>query len=108
MNLLDYIELQASREKSPTLAQRFEEYHRENPHVYELFLKYAKQVKNSGFDRFSSKAIYERLRWHLSFETNDCDAFKLNNNYTSFYARKVMAEHPEFTNFFETRIQKSK
>jgi len=107
MNLLDYIDAQKERENSLSPMQKFQEYHRENPHVYDLFLKYAKQVRNSGFDRFSSKAIFERLRWHLSFETHDCDgAFKINNNYTSFYARKVMEENPEFINFFETRARK--
>lgn len=107
MDLLEFIERQSSIQLPNTLAQKFEQYHKDNPHVYKLFLKYAKQVKSLGFDRFSSKAIFERLRWHLSFETKDYDsAFKINNNYTSFYARKVMSEYPEFINFFETRTQK--
>lgn len=106
MDLLDFIAAQQALRPTPTLRDRFEQFDKENPHVYALFVKYARQVKNSGFDRFSAKAIFERLRWHLNFETHDFQPFKLNNSYTAFYARKVIEEFPEFVNFFELRERK--
>lgn len=84
-----------------TLQEKFEIYHAENPHVYVLFRKYAKMAKDRGYTRFSSKAIFERLRWHYAMETQG-DEFKLNNNYTAFYARELSKE-PEFNGFFELR-----
>lgn len=79
----------------------FSEYHEKNPQVYVLFKKYAQMALDRGFKKFSAKAIFERLRWHYSVETEG-DEFKLNNNYTAYYARKLMAE-PEFMGFFELR-----
>lgn len=82
---------------------KFNVYHAENPHVYALFLKYAREVKSKGYDRFSAKAIFERLRWHLNFETKSNDTFKLNNSYTAYYARKAMDENKDLDSFFQLR-----
>jgi hypothetical protein len=89
-----------------TWEQKFEEYHLENPHVYGLFIRYARMALDRGFTRFSAKAIFERLRWHYNFETKDAQEFKLNNSYTAYYARKAMREFPEFKDFFELRERK--
>lgn len=84
------------------IAERFEEYHRANPHVFRLFKNYSAQALDRGYTRFSAKAVFERLRWHYQMETQG-DAFKLNNNYTAHYARMLMAEDNRFTDFFELR-----
>jgi hypothetical protein len=81
---------------------RFWEYHRANPHVFILFARFAMQVKHNGHDHYSAKAIFERVRWHFSVETTGED-FKLNNNYTSRYARLLAEEYPEFEGFFRNR-----
>ncbi len=89
----------------PARVMTFEQYHSDNPQVYELFRKYAVMALDRGFTRFSAKAIFERLRWHYSVETSG-DEFKLNNNYTAYYARKLMAEDSRFKDFFELRKHK--
>lgn len=89
-----------------TIRDNFELFHIENPHVFNLFLKYSRMARERGFEKFSAKAIFERLRWHLNFETEG-DTFKLNNNYTALYARKIISEYPEFDGFFELRERKS-
>lgn len=89
-----------------SIKEDFEIFHHENPNVFELFKRYATIAKGKGFTRFSAKAVFERLRWHMNFETNG-DTFKLNNNYTSLYARKLISEAPEFEDFFELRVRKS-
>lgn len=86
-----------------SISEKFEEFHALNPHVYELFVRYSRMALDRGFERFSAKAVFERLRWHLNFETRGDDTFKINNNYTALYARKTMEEYPEFVGFFELR-----
>lgn len=84
------------------IAEKFEEFHRENPHVYEYFRQYSLQALDRGYDRFSAKAVFERLRWHFQMETKG-EEFKLNNNYTAYYARLLMKQDERFKNFFELR-----
>lgn len=84
------------------IREKFEVYHTENPKVYALFVHFAKEARSSNKKVYSSKSIFERIRWHIDIETvGDC--FKLNNNYTAYYARKMMDEYPEFTGFFRVR-----
>lgn len=82
--------------------QAFWVFHEANPHVWELFKRYAFEVKRTGRPRYSVQAIFERIRWHVAIETRG-DDFKINNNYRACYARLLILEHPEFAGFFVTR-----
>jgi len=84
------------------IEEKFETYHKDNPHVYDLFVRFAKEAKESGRDKFSAYAIFERIRWFVDVETRG-DRFKVNNNYRPYYARKMMEEYPEFHDFFHIR-----
>ena len=86
-----------------TLDERFAEYHAKNPAVFELFKKFAGMARDSGRTHFSAKAIMERVRWEICFASRDRRNFKVNNNYTSRYARLLVSECPEFRGFFEMR-----
>jgi len=86
-----------------TIQSRFDIFHAENPHVYKMFLKYSRTVKGMGYEKFSAKAVFERLRWYYAFETKSNNDFKLNNDFTALYARKAMAENIDLLDFFETR-----
>ena len=88
-----------------TINEKFEQFDKKNPHVFKMFVDYALQAKSNGYDKFSAKAVFERLRWYYAFETTDYD-FKLNNNYTAYYARKAMGLVPELNGFFEIRERK--
>jgi len=79
-----------------------QKYDAENPVVYMLFKEYAEQIKSTGRAHFGAKAIFERIRWEMALQTYS-DEFKLNNNYTAYYARKLMAELPYFDGFFRIR-----
>lgn len=85
------------------LDQKFFAYHEKNPHILPLFLKFAKQAKSVGFSHYSIRAIVNRVRWHINIETKDVDGFKMNNNYSSRYARLLVKENPEFEGFFRNR-----
>ncbi len=87
----------------PHILERFWVYHGANPHIFDLYLKFARQVRQAGFKRYGTKAITERIRWYVDVETKG-DTFKINDNYHSCYARLLIVSYPEeFENFFETR-----
>jgi hypothetical protein len=91
-----------------TIAERFAAYHEAHPEVFALFLRFARELRAAGRDRYSADAILHRCRWHYAIEGRDASGFKLNNNYASRYARKLMSEYPdEFSNFFELRELKA-
>ncbi len=79
----------------------FETYDRQNPQIWEQFVKFSKEAKQRGFSHYSAKGIFEIIRWHTPVTGND--AYKLNNNYHADYARKMMREYEEFRDFFRTR-----
>ena len=82
----------------------FRKFHAENPHVYELLCVKAREAKAAGHARYGIKSIFERVRWHYQIELRHLEEpFKLNNNYTSRYARLIMAQEPDLAGFFEIR-----
>lgn len=81
----------------------FANFHLANQHIYRFFVHYAMDVKRAGFKQFSARAIIHRIRWHYTVETNSEDSFKINNNHSPYYARKMMREYPEFKEFFSLR-----
>ena len=85
----------------------FNNYHAENPHVYELFKRFAFEAIQAGYEHYSSYCIINRIRWHSEVETRG-DPFKINNNYTPRYARKFHDDFPEHAGFFRTRIIKGR
>jgi hypothetical protein len=85
-----------------TLQEKFEEFHREHPGVYDLFKRFASELRSGGKTSYGAKSIMERIRWHYA-TTSQNDTFKVNNNYTSRYVRKLIHEIPDYEGFFETR-----
>lgn len=89
-----------------TIQDDFEEFCAENPDVYAHFVRYAEELRRAGRRRYGAKGIIERIRWHFATSCGD-EAFKIDNRFTSRFARKLIAERPEFAGFFETRTLKS-
>ena len=91
--------------RSLQLDAEFDRFISENPHVYERFRMLAIKVKVKGYDRWGAKSLWEVLRWDLALNTNaSATQPKLNNNFTSRMARKLMHDMPEdFEGFFELR-----
>lgn len=88
--------------------EAFEKFHRENPHVYQLLRKEALRIKRrTSLKKVGIKLLFERLRWLYAFKTQE-DNFKLNNNHHAFYSRELMKREPELSDFFRTRVQRSK
>jgi hypothetical protein len=85
--------------------QGFEAFHLANPHVYKAIVKIALDLKTRGFQRGSIWLVFNRLRWLYAIQTVG-DDYRLNNNFTGYYSRLVMATIPALDGFFETRLHK--
>ena len=84
--------------------EEFQAFHAENPHVYQALEERALQLRRSGITRWGIKALWEVVRYELALRTSSsARSFRLNNNYTSHYARLLMYNRPELDGFFETR-----
>ncbi len=86
----------------PTIEQRFIEFHKANPAVYQTLVRLAREAKNVGKTRIGMKALFERARWDMWLQTRG-DEFKLNNTYASRFARLIEANEPDLTGLFERR-----
>lgn len=84
---------------------RAERFHRQHPEVYAALRRLALGKRRSGARRIGMKALWEVARWEL--ECGDDEGFKLNNNYTAWYARLLMEREPELAEAFETRRRRA-
>jgi len=88
---------------SSKLETAFNKFHEENPMVYTLYIRFAREAKSKGYKHFGIASITERVRWEVAINTVG-DKFKINNNHRAFYARLLNATS-EFKDFFRTREQ---
>lgn len=89
-----------------TLTERFEKFHKQNPHIYELFCKYSCEAIKSGKKRMSHWLVANRIRWDAEVVTNTDEQYKISNDFIALYARKFMEEHPQHNGFFKTKEMK--
>ena len=87
---------------NPHIEEQFVAFHTHHPEVFDLFKTFASDVRTRGFAHYSSKALMERIRWYTEIETGQTD-FKINNNFSSGYARLLIQIDPSFSNFFALR-----
>ncbi len=97
MNHQFSLDLEADR-----IQANFEKFHAENPHVYQLFCRFTQQMRDSGCEHGGAKMIAERIRWETGVVTTSDPPVKLNNNYTSRYARMWMRDY-RCAGFFRIR-----
>lgn len=82
----------------------FRRFHAENPHVYERLKRLAFKLKVRGVERYGIKALWEVLRYEESVQTTAAaSSYRLNNNFTSMYARLLIAQEEDLEGFFELR-----
>lgn len=89
-----------------TLTDKFNQYHKDNPQVYELFKRFTFMAIRRGHNRLSAWMIANRIRWETSIETFSVDEYKISNDYIALYARMFMRDHPEYDGFFKTKEMK--
>lgn len=96
-------------DKTPrTLQEKFERFDELNPWVYRQLVRMTLDLVERGRRRIGIGMLFEVMRWNWFMTTTDPDSdFKLNNNYRSRYARKLMDEYPELDGIFEVRELKA-
>ena len=92
----------AARERGAFIERRYLDFRQANTHVWDRLVELADAQVVAGARRLSIKQLFEVMRYEQSLVTGG-DRFKLNNDFTSRYARDLMAEHPRFAGRFETR-----
>lgn len=85
-----------------SVEESFRIFDENNPHVMELIVRIALDLKRRGHKRGSIAMIFERLRWMHYVQTQG-SAFKLDNNFKPFYSRAVMEQVSELAGWFELR-----
>lgn len=103
---LEFQFVEPLREKHATIQQAFESFDRANPWVYARLVRMARELQARGVKRYGIKSLFEVLRWQFHQQTTG-SKWKLNNNFTSRYARLIEAGEPELRGFFEMRTLKS-
>lgn len=87
-----------------TPIEKFSIFHTQNPHVFAELERMAGEMAARGRKRIGVKLLVERLRYEHYMTTDDPNSeFKVNNSYTSFYARLLIDTHPELRELIETR-----
>lgn len=84
----------------------FQKYDKENPEIYEMFQRFTYQAIQSRRSHIGAKLIMERIRWQTTVVANGRKTFKINNNYSAYYARKFEFDHPQHEGLFEKRRMK--
>jgi hypothetical protein len=90
-----------------SIEERFRLFDQANPHVYQVLEQLALALAARGRQRIGVKMLWETLRYRYAMQTNGEDEYKLNNDYTGRYARKLVAQHPELDSLIERRQLKA-
>ena len=90
--------------------ENFEEFHKNNPEIYILFIKFTNMVIERKRKYYSAKAIFHRIRWEsmISSDTHQLlGDYKIDDGWISHYARMFMDDFPQHQGFFQTRDRKN-
>jgi len=79
-----------------------EQYNAKYPFIWKIFEREVLKAIKRGSRHESAKYIFETMRRsYKDLETTE--TFKLNNDFSAFYARKFVAAYPQYKHIFETR-----
>lgn len=87
----------------------FEAFHTRHPEVYAELVSMARKARARGRQKLGMGMLFEVIRWNriVGGLPDELEAFKLNNNYRSRYARLIMQREPDLEGFFDTRALRS-
>lgn len=86
-----------------TAAEQFEQFHADNPQVYDVLVRLAREwVANTGRRKLAIATLLERARWEIAMATSDPD-YKINNNHKPYYARLIMQQETGLDGMFDLR-----
>jgi hypothetical protein len=85
--------------------EKFWAFHEANPQVMANLERLARREIAAGEKCLSMKELWETLR--KTYRRTSGGAFKLNNNYTAYYAREIVRLHPQWAPLFSMRAVKA-
>lgn len=95
------------RQPKLTIQERFEQFDRENPEVFELIVGQVKKAIEAGKEKFSIKVVVEWIRWETFVQPIPGGPYKLNNDFSSRYSRKLITMFPHWEKHIEQRCLKT-
>lgn len=85
-------------------ARKFAMFNAVNHHVYSALEQMSLQMRRGGYKKISIRLLYNLLRAVNSSDlVKDSEDLALSNDFTSFYARALMAKNPELVGFFDIK-----
>ena len=104
MSQLELFEITTPSYHGMTIAQAALAFHNANPHVMTNLRKLALEAVETGRAKLGMKFLFELLRWEYMTKTErPSNEFRLNNNFTAYYARALMAAEPRLRGVFDLR-----
>lgn len=94
--------VEVATEPEMSIQERFDAFHAANPWVADSLEALVADWLANDNSRVGMKQMVEVVRWEYGRRTKG-DEFRLNNNYTSRYARLLIARHPEWADAIEVR-----
>ena len=92
-----------SSTRGQQIYDRWKAWHEANPRFWNLFVKFTFDLINAGHQHGSADMICHRIRWESALELNSREPVRVNNDYTSLWARLFAAQHPQHSEFFRRR-----
>lgn len=89
-----------------SLAERYAQFAADNPQVLDLYERLAQQWFDAGNNRVGMKFLAEQARWITGLQMPG-EQWAVNNSYTAFFARALLAKRPEWSGCILTRHQPS-
>ena len=90
-----------------TLQERFEQFHQQNSHIYDMLVELSRKMKaKKTMRQWSVYAAYELVRYQWNNRTRSFDDYKLPNEFRPIYSRLIMEQNPTLTVSFVPRAAK--
>lgn len=90
---------------SESLKAKWWVWHQDNPHVWQLFERFALEAVRAGATKTSGWLIVNRIRWETAVVTKG-DDFKISNDYVALYVRLFQHRYPQHRHLFSTKPAK--
>lgn len=88
---------------NPVVKKKFVEFHRNNPHIYQTLVDRIHRQMQNGWRRTSVWLLLNIERWGPGSTVDHEEQYKISNDYFAYYARLLIARHPEFASMLEIK-----
>jgi hypothetical protein len=88
-----------------SIERRFVVFHEANPHIYDSLVALAREAKARGAMKLGIEQLWAVMRWqrHDYRVSDESSTYRLNDHYTSRYARLIMRREADLDGIFDTR-----